>query len=236
MIPRHGLVLGACGALGQAVTNLLLERHWNVIGVDVVAKNPSPDFYTHIVLDATASLESQQGAMLDTIAKGVVLDAVINVAGGWAGGNVADGATGQALESLIRQSLFSSMAAAHLASQRGGKGCLLLLPGAAAALRPTPNMLCYGVVKAGVHHLTKSLAAGPSHLPEGACVLALLPRVLDTSANRQAMPHADTSSWTPLETAAEIIVEWANGVNRPLSGSLVLLKTRHGKTESTVAE
>ncbi|RNF04000.1 quinonoid dihydropteridine reductase [Trypanosoma conorhini] len=236
MLPRRGLVLGACGALGQAVTNALLERQWSVVGVDVVPKNSPTNSYAHVVLNAADSAETQQGVILGAVASGAVLNAVINVAGGWAGGGAADSASCCAMESMIRQTLFSSMAAAHVASQRGGKSCLLLLPGAAAALRPTPGMLGYGAAKAGVHHLTKSLAAGPQQLPEGACVLALLPTILATPANRQAMPDTDTSSWTPLGTAAEIIAEWANGVNRPLSGSLVLLKTSHGKTKWIVAE
>ncbi|KAF5224401.1 hypothetical protein ECC02_002657 [Trypanosoma cruzi] len=233
MAQKSGLVLGACGALGEAVTKLLLEKKWNVIGVDIVPKNLLTDSYTHVVLDNMASAEAQQGVMLEAVAKSTLLDAVINVAGGWAAGSAADSSASCAMESLIRQSLFSSMAAAHLVSQRGGKNCFYLLPGAAAALGPTPEMLGYGVAKAGVHQLTKSLAASNSKLPEGACVVALLPTILDTPANRKAMPNADRSCWTPLGTVAEFIVDWANGVNRPPSGSLALVTTKDGGTKIT---
>ncbi|PWV15355.1 quinonoid dihydropteridine reductase (QDPR-1) [Trypanosoma cruzi] len=233
MAPKSGLVLGACGALGEAVTKLLLEKKWNVIGVDIVSKNLLTDSYTHVVLDNMASAEAQQGVMLEAVDKSTLLDAVINVAGGWAAGSAADSSASCAMESLIRQSLFSSMAAAHVVSQRGGKNCFHLLPGAAAALGPTPEMLGYGVAKAGVHQLTKSLAASNSKLPEGACVVALLPTILDTPANRKAMPNADRSCWTPLGTVAEFIVDWANGVNRPPSGSLALVTTKDGGTKIT---
>jgi dihydropteridine reductase len=54
---------------------------------------------------------------------------------------------------------------------------LLVLTGAQAALHPTPGMIGYGLAKAGVHHLTKSLADASSGLPESSKVVAILPYV-----------------------------------------------------------
>lgn len=64
-------------------------------------------------------------------------------------------------------------------------------------------MIGYGLAKAAVHQLTKSLSAPKSGLPANAKAVAILPITLDTPMNRKFMPKADFSSWTPLETVAE---------------------------------
>ena len=70
--------------------------------------------------------------------------------------------------------------------------CLLVLPGAKPAVAGTPGMMGYGMAKAAVHQLVKSLASPGSGLPDLACVLGLLPVTLDTPMNRKFMPGADT--------------------------------------------
>jgi NAD(P)-dependent dehydrogenase (short-subunit alcohol dehydrogenase family) len=55
---------------------------------------------------------------------------------------------------------------------------LLVLTGANASLGPTPGMIGYGMAKAAVHHLVKSLSSEGSGLPAGSVVNAILPYVL----------------------------------------------------------
>ena len=92
-------------------------------------------------------------------------------------------------------------------------------------------MMGYGMAKAAVHQLVKSLAADKSGLPANSFVAALLPITLDTPMNRKFMPKADFSSWTSLEYVAELAFKWSNGQERPKSGSLVQLHTKGGETE-----
>ena len=49
-------------------------------------------------------------------------------------------------------------------------------------------MIGYGMAKAAVHQLVKSLAAEKSGLPAGTLAVALLPITLDTPMNRKFMP------------------------------------------------
>ena len=116
------------------------------------------------------------------------------------------------------------------------KGGLLQLTGAVPSLGGTPGMLGYGMAKAAVHQLTKSLAEPGSGLPEGATVLAILPVTLDTPMNRKFMPDADFSSWTKLEFVVGKILEWKgkNFTNRPQNGALVKFVTKNDKTELIV--
>ena len=71
-------------------------------------------------------------------------------------------------------------------------GGLLVLPGAKPALGGTPGMMGYGLAKAAVHQLVKSLASTGSGLPDNVNVVGILPVTLDTPMNRKFMPGADT--------------------------------------------
>ena len=104
-----------------------------------------------------------------------------------------------------------------------------------AELRFVPGMMGYGMAKAAVHQLVKSLAAPKSGLPAGATALALLPITLDTPMNRKWMPKADTSTWTPLEFISELTEKWSRGQELPPSGSLVQLVTKGGETSLVMA-
>eukprot|EP00971_Amphidinium_carterae_P170630 3381645-Amphidinium_carterae.1 len=52
--------------------------------------------------------------------------------------------------SMVESSIYSSVMAAHIASHALAPGGLLVLPGAAAAVNPTPWSLPYGAAKAAV--------------------------------------------------------------------------------------
>nr|AGU68181.1 6,7-dihydropteridine reductase [Herpetomonas muscarum] len=235
---RSALVIGAQGALGKAVIEAFNKSgHWSVLGVDVVAPNDATPAAvpsnTQLVNFSRPdlSIEEMQQELLGFLKSGEEVSAVVNAAGGWAGGSVRDESTAAAAELMLRQSLFSSFAAAHVFATRGSAEGVLTLVGAAAAEKPTPGMLGYGTAKAAVHFLCRSVAADPTALPTGAKVLAVLPTTLDTPGNRSGMPDADTSSWTPLPAVAEQILLWSgNPSAAPASGSLVEAVTTSHKS------
>lgn len=57
--------------------------------------------------------------------------------------------------------------------------------------------------------------------------------MIDTKANRDAMPDQDKSSWLPPEKIAMLVRGWADGENRPENGSFVKLEY---KNQSVVPE
>ena len=73
---------------------------------------------------------------------------------------------------MWKQSVWSSTISAKLANKHLKTGGVLVLPGAEPALQGTPGMIGYGMAKAAVHQLTKSLAAPKSGLPENSQVNA----------------------------------------------------------------
>merc|ERR1712157_18665 len=119
---------------------------------------------------------------------------------------------------MWKQSVWSSTITAGLAATFLNNGGLVTLPGALPA-ESTPGMIGYGMAKAAVHQLTKSLGSEGSGLPEGATALCILPVTLDTPMNRKWMPKSDTTAWTTLEFIGELFHGClTGGVERPTSG------------------
>lgn len=137
---------------------------------------------------------------------------------------------------MWRQSVWSSSISAALAAQHLKDGGLLALTGAKPALEGTPGMIGYGMAKAAVHQLTRSLAGEKSGLPENALVVSILPVTLDTPMNRKWMPKADFGTWTSLTEVAELFGKWTLSKDRPKNGSLLQLITKNGITELIPAE
>lgn len=168
-----------------------------------MAANESAD--ANIIVKADANWVEQETAILaevNSLLNGDKLDAVICVAGGWAGGNAKKDLAKNA-DLMWRQSVWSSAISATISANHLKQGGLLTLTGADPALKGTPGMIGYGMAKAAVHQLTKSLAGSNSGLPENSLVVSILPITLDTPMNRKWMPKGDFSSWTPLEFVAE---------------------------------
>ena len=159
------------------------------------------------------------------------VDAILCVAGGWAGGSAKAKSLYKNCDLMWKQSVWTSTISSHLATKHLKEGGLLTLTGAQAALSGTPGMVGYGMAKGAVHQLCQSLAGANSGLPSGSAAVAILPVTLDTPANRKSMPDADFSSWTSLEFIAETFYDWITGKNRPNSGSLIQVITAGGKTE-----
>ena len=168
-----------------------------------LAENDSAD--ANIVVNRDASWVEQETQILSELSNlldGGKLDAVICVAGGWAGGNATKDLAKNA-DLMWRQSVWSSAISATIGANHLKDGGLLTLTGADPALKGTPGMIGYGMAKAAVHQLTKSLAGNNSGLPDNSLVVSILPITLDTTMNRKWMPKGDFASWTPLEFVAE---------------------------------
>lgn len=194
----------------------------------------------NILVARDADFVAQESQVLEAV-KGLLndekLDAVVCVAGGWIGGNSSKDLA-KNTDLMIKQSLWSSVISASVASSFLREGGILTLTGAKPALSSTPGMIGYGAAKAAVHQLTKSLAASGSGLPENAFVASILPITLDTPMNRKWMPNADFATWTPLEFVADLFHKWiVNPSDRSVkNGSLIQLVTKDSKTELVVAE
>jgi NAD(P)-dependent dehydrogenase (short-subunit alcohol dehydrogenase family) len=85
--------------------------------------------------------------------------------------------------------------------------------------RQGKGMVAYTMAKAAVAALT--VALGEELASEGIWVNAIAPSIIDTPANRQAMPAADPSSWPKPEELAATIVHLASPENHSVRSGLI---------------
>ncbi|KAI6175226.1 Dihydropteridene reductase [Aphelenchoides fujianensis] len=229
------LVYGGNGALGKVVLKYFKEKSFWVLNVDLI-KNEAAD--ANVTVDPLACWIEQEAHVLKEVEAaldGQKLDAILCVAGGWAGGNAASKDFIKNADMQWKQSVWSSAISARLASQFLKPSSLLQLTGAAAATSGTPGMIGYGCAKAAVHQLVQSLASSKeAGLPEDTNTVAILPVTLDTPMNRKWMSKADFSKWTPLEFVAETLHKWTTDrTMRFPSGCFLKFTTTDGQTEIT---
>jgi NAD(P)-dependent dehydrogenase (short-subunit alcohol dehydrogenase family) len=80
-------------------------------------------------------------------------------------------------------------------------------------------MIAYTVAKAGVAALTVALAEEVAK--DNILVNAVAPSIMDTPANRGAMPKADHDAWPKVEEVAATISFLASPDNRVTRGAVV---------------
>jgi NAD(P)-dependent dehydrogenase (short-subunit alcohol dehydrogenase family) len=85
--------------------------------------------------------------------------------------------------------------------------------------RPVGGMVAYAASKSVVASITQSLAEETK--ADGILVNAVLPSLIDTPANRAAMPSAEHASWPKPAELAAAIAYLASPINRLTTGALV---------------
>ena len=229
------LVYGGKGALGAScVSHFKANNYW--VGSIDLSENEHADVSIVVARDSSwVDQESEVIVKVGEALNGEKLDAVICVAGGWAGGNSKKDLA-KSSDMMWRQSVWTSTISAAVAAHHLKSNGLLALTGAKPALKGTPGMIGYGMAKAAVHQLTRSLAGKDSGLPEGALVVSILPVTLDTPMNRKWMPNGDFTTWTPLIEVANLFLKWTKSEDRPKSGALLQLITKNSITSLVDSE
>lgn len=222
------IVYGGKGALGSAAVSAFKKLQWWVLAIDLERGGSHPEADSRILikdqnLDSLVAQESQVLEEAKTALGDNKVDAIICVAGGWAGGSASSQDLVKNTDSMLKQSVWPSIITTRLAGLHLADDGLVILTGAKPALEGTPSMMGYGLAKAATHQLVKSMAAKGSGLPSTSVTLAILPITLDTPMNRKWMPNADHSEWTPLEFVTTLFEKWIRNQERPKSGSLVIL-------------
>ncbi|MCP3390091.1 SDR family oxidoreductase [Bradyrhizobium sp. CCGB12] len=214
------VVTGALGALGKVVTETAQARGARIAGIDY-APSQAPATPESIEIGRVDLSEAAQAkAAVDAAARHFGrLDALINIAGGFAFETVGDGdiTTWQRMYALnVLSALNTSRAALpHLAASKAGR---IVNLGAMGALQAGSGMGPYAASKAGVHRLTEALA---NEWKGKVTVNAVLPSIIDTRANRADMPKADFSKWVTPQELAEVILFLAGDGASGITGALI---------------
>ena len=209
--PRHVVITGAAGALGRAVTQHFLDAGARVALVDhtddrLVQSFPGLEHSQHLLLqaDLTSSESTQALATQVLLAFGHV-DALVHIAGGFEMGPAVHELDRAAWDRMMNLNAWAFVALAQgfvPAMAKRGSGSIVAVTAKSAA-RGVANMAAYCASKSALQRLVESMAAELA--PQGIQVNSIAPSVLDTPANRQAMPDANSAEWVSTATAAQAI-------------------------------
>jgi NAD(P)-dependent dehydrogenase (short-subunit alcohol dehydrogenase family) len=222
---RHVVVTGGTGALGIAVVSALIEAG-AICHVPWHSEKEAENFphrgHRQVVLVGNTNLadEASVARLFDGVEQ---LWASIHLAGGFAMGPVAT--TGKAAliqqieMNLVTCFLCCRAAVNRMAGYREGGRIVNVAARAALEWRSGAGMAAYTASKAGIAALTAALAEEVAK--DGILVNAVAPSIMDTPANRSAMPAADYSLWPKVEEVAKTILFLASPDNRVGRGGIM---------------
>jgi NAD(P)-dependent dehydrogenase (short-subunit alcohol dehydrogenase family) len=235
MVAFHGanvVVTGGTGALGAAVVGALLAAGavchvTNMVAAELERYPHKNDPGVHI----TSGLDLSDEAAVQRFYSALPpLWASIHLAGGFAMSPVGETSAAAFADQFQMNALSSflcSAAAIRAIRTRGApgpggaKGGRIVNVAARPALEPRlgSGMVAYTTAKAAVAALTEAIAQETA--AEEIWVNAVAPSVLDTPANRAAMPDADFKSWVQPSSVAEVITFLASPDNQVTRGAVV---------------
>ncbi|WPH15558.1 SDR family oxidoreductase [Variovorax paradoxus] len=227
----HVVITGAAGALGRAVVQHFLEQGARLALVDHRADRlaevfPGLDNSQHLLLagDVTSAADMSELASQALKAFGRI-DALVHIAGGFEMGEATHALTRASWDRMMNLNAWSFVAVtqAVLPSMiEHGAGRIVAVTAKVAA-RGLPAMAAYIASKSALQRLVEAMAAEAA--PHGVAINSVAPSVLDTPANRQAMPDANPAGWVSTAVAAQTIGFLASPAAAALHGQHLTLDT-----------
>ena len=208
------VVAGGTGGLGNAVSRAFLEED-----AKVVVTCRKEEEFAALKQAAGAKAKGLEGFAVDVTDEaatsefvgGVLsrhgrVDALVNTIGGYAGGvtlweletKVFDAML--SLNLRVGYALARAVVPAMLKQKRGA----IVNVAAKAAFDHGAGASAYAASKAAAVAMMDSLAADVKGT--GVRVNSILPSIIDTAANRRAMPNADFAAWPKPEEIAQVIL------------------------------
>jgi NAD(P)-dependent dehydrogenase (short-subunit alcohol dehydrogenase family) len=211
---RVALVAGGTGALGRAVSLAFLSE-----GAFVAVTFRRSAELEELRAAAGEAGERLSGEAVDVTDEAAVvrfldgirrkhgrLDVLVNTVGGYAGGAKLWEAAPDALDRMLNVNLRAGWVLARAAAPlmlSAGRGAIVNVASRAALVHGAGEG-AYAASKAAALALFDSLAAELKGT--GVRVNSVLPSLIDTEANRRAMPKADFSKWPRPDEIARVIL------------------------------
>jgi NAD(P)-dependent dehydrogenase (short-subunit alcohol dehydrogenase family) len=211
---RVVLVAGGTGGLGRAVSLRFLEEGARV--VVTYRKQEELDTLKKLADGSGSQLEGHDVDVTDEaevgkLVEGIVvrrgrLDAMVNTVGGYAGGVKLWELDTKVFDQMLALNLRAGYALSRAAVRvmlKQGSGAIVNVA-AKAAIDHGAGAAAYAASKAAAVAMIDSL--GEDLKGTGIRVNSILPSIIDTEANRKAMPKADFAKWPKPEDIARVIV------------------------------
>src|SRR5450432_362133 len=211
---RVVLVAGGTGGCGRAVALAFLAdgakvavTYRGAAELDALKRAAGEDASRLSGHSADVTDDSAVRALVDElVARHGRLDALVNAVGGYAGGAKLWEMDAKTLDQMMLLNLRSGYVLARVAVPvmlKQGQGAIVNVA-SRSALVHGPGESAYAASKAAAVALIDSLAADLKGT--GVRANSILPSIIDTEANRKAMPKADFSKWPKPEEIARVVL------------------------------
>jgi NAD(P)-dependent dehydrogenase (short-subunit alcohol dehydrogenase family) len=227
--PPHVVITGAAGALGRAVVQRFMSDGARLALIGHSERQladafPGLDNSRHLLIAADVTSDTGMRAAAGQILQAFLhVDAVVHVAGGFEMGasvHTLDRASWDRMMNLNAWS-FVAVAQAFVPSMVERKAGSVIAVTAKVAGHGLAAMSAYIASKSALQRLVEAMAAELS--PHGVRVNSIAPSVLDTPANRQAMPDANPAEWVSTDVAAQTVAFLASPAAEALHGQHLAL-------------
>lgn len=214
------IVTGAGGALGQATVRALVAEGHRVVGVDRDPGSLQP--IREVAGIETADLTDRDAVseLFERLAGDLgPPDVVVNTVGGFRPGSLFD-TTPETLSFMMDLNLTAALWISQAAAgQMAGRGGSIVNVAARHGLEPTAGAVAYSLSKAALVHMTRVLDLELRH--ENIRLNAIVPRLLDTPANRGAIPADVLDRATKPEQLAAVIAFLVSEAGSEIRGAVV---------------
>lgn len=226
---RHVVVTGAAGALGRAVVQHFLDEGARVALIDhrmvhLTGTFPGLDNARHLLLEAdVTSVPAMADAAQRILGAFKQVDVLVHIAGGFEMGEAVHALSRAAWDRMMDLNAWSFVAVSQalVPSMIERKSGSVVAVTAKTASRGAAGMSAYIASKSALQRLVEAAAAELA--PHGIHVNSVAPSVLDTPANRQAMPDANPAQWVSTAVAAQTIGFLASPAAAALHGQHLTL-------------
>jgi len=220
------LVTGAAGNLGQAVAEAFFERGANLVLLgrrrEELTKVYGSANERRMLAPADVLDQAEvEAAVTSAIERFERIDVLCNIAGGFRMGAPVHETTDEMWQSMLDVNARSVITMARAVVPRmlaAGSGKIVNVA-AMAALKGGAGMGAYAASKSATIRLTETMAA--ELRDKGINVNCVMPSIIDTPQNRDAMPGADPQRWVAPAALAEVILFLASDAARAVHGAAI---------------
>jgi NAD(P)-dependent dehydrogenase (short-subunit alcohol dehydrogenase family) len=212
MPDRTALVTGGAGGLGRSVVETLVGDGWDVV-VPVEAGSDLDE--REGVSTVVADLTDPDDVARAVRAAGDDLRAVVNLVGGFAADQHVAETPLADFERMFALNLRPTYLVTQAALPRLQDGGSIVCVGSATALEPFAGSAGYAASKAAVIAFAKTVAK------EGVRCNVIVPTMIDTPANRSAMPESEWHKLVPPAKIASVIAFLCDDASAALNGAVL---------------
>ena len=218
------LVTGGTGALGRSITKAFLESNATVVSSylnDRETGKIDNKSSIQLVKANVTNEEEIEKLVLSVLDKHGRIDILVNVVGAYLGGKTVVELEEKEWDLMMNVNLKSAfLISKHVTRQMiSSKYGKIIHVSSRIGLHSEGYDSAYAASKSGLIRLVESLSKETKELNIN--VNCIMPSIIDTEANRKAMPNADFNKWVKPEELANVVLFLSSEEAKTITGAAI---------------